>query len=194
MLASSNYMYQPTIWELQVSVETTAPVSDGSEVAPVAAVADKFIELMRTFNKARARMLAAAAHDVEWSTHVLLKVLHNDGPMRAGAVADCLNSDPSTISRQVAALVKDGLLERRADPGDGRASLLVLTEKAAAVLAEHDRIRLDYFARMLDGWDETDLRQFAGMLDRFTQAYAAADNTWISAQIAQRSARTGSTN
>ena len=74
------------------------------------------------------------------------RCVHNEGPMRAGALAECLQSDPSTVSRQVAALVKDGLLERRADPADGRASLLVLTAKADAVLAEHDRIRLDYFA------------------------------------------------
>lgn len=164
-----------------------------SERAEVAAVADNFVQLMRTFTKARARMLAAAAHDVEWSAHVLLKVLDNEGPMRAGAVADCLNSDPSTISRQVAALVKDGLLERRADPGDGRASLLVLTDEAAAVLAEHDRIRLDYFAQMLEGWSEVDLRQFAGLLGRFTEAYAAANGQWITERIANRSARTGST-
>ena len=67
--------------------------------------------------------------------------------MRAGALAECMQSDPSTVSRQVAALVKDGLLERRADPADGRASLLVLTEKADAVLADHDRVRLEYFAQ-----------------------------------------------
>ncbi len=175
-----------------MSVEAVAPAAP--DRADVVAVADNVIDLLRTFNKARARMLAAAAHDVEWSAHVVLKVLQNEGPMRAGAVADCLNSDPSTISRQVAALVKDGLLERRADPGDGRASLLVLTDKADAVLAEHDRIRLDYFAQMLDGWSETDLRQFAGLLDRFTQAYEAANTEWITERIANRSARTGSTN
>ena len=60
----------------------------------------------------------------------MLKCLQTEGPLRAGALADCLQSDPSTVSRQVAALVKDGLLERRADPDDGRASLLVLTDAA----------------------------------------------------------------
>jgi DNA-binding MarR family transcriptional regulator len=160
--------------------------------ADVAAVADTFIALMRTFNKAKARMLAAAEHDVEWSAHMLLRCLANEGPMRASAVAEFLQSDPSTVSRQVASLVKDGLLERRSDPDDGRASLLVLTAKADSVLADHDRIRLDYFAQMLDGWGETDLRRFAGLLSRFTQAYEAADNNWITERIASRSARAGS--
>src|SRR5690349_7249783 len=96
----------------------------------VRAVADTFVDLVRAFNRARAQMLAAAAHDVEWSGHVVLKVVANAGPMRSSDVAECLHSDPSTISRQVAGLVKEGLLERRADPVDGRASLLVTTERA----------------------------------------------------------------
>jgi DNA-binding MarR family transcriptional regulator len=158
----------------------------------VAAVADRFVALMRTFGKARARMLAAAAHDVEWSAHVVLKCVENEGPMRASAIADLLRSDPSTVSRQVASLVKDGLLERRSDPDDGRASLLALTDKADDVLAEHDRIRLDYFAQMLDGWSETDLRRFAGLLGRFTKAYEAANTDWINDRLSHRAGRLGS--
>jgi DNA-binding MarR family transcriptional regulator len=165
-----------------------------TDQAEVAAVADNFVALMRTFNKARAQMLATAAHDVEWSAHMVLKCLDNEGPMRAGAVAEFLQSDPSTVSRQVASLVKDGLLERRSDPGDGRASLLVLTPKADAVLADHDRIRLDYFAQMLEGWNDADLRHFAEMLNRFTEAYGAFNSNWITERIATRSARAGSTN
>src|SRR5579875_3417002 len=108
----------------------------------VAKVADSVIELLRSFGRARARMLAAAAHDVEWSAHVLLKCLSSEGSMRAGELAETIHSDPSTVSRQVAALVKEGLLERRADPEDGRASLLVLTPRAHDVLAQHDEIRM----------------------------------------------------
>jgi DNA-binding MarR family transcriptional regulator len=166
----------------------------GSRQDDVAAVADNFVALMRTFGKARARMLVAAEHDVEWSAHVLLKCLHNEGPMRASAVAECLRSDPSTVSRQVAALVKDGLLERRSDPGDGRASLLVLTAKADAVLAVHDEIRLDYFAQMLDGWSDADLQTLATFLRRFTDAYEHANDNWIAERVANRPAHAGSDN
>lgn len=159
----------------------------------VAAVADNFIALMRSFNKARARMLAAAEQDVEWSAHMVLRCLHNEGSMRASGVAECLKSDPSTVSRQVAALVKDGYLERQADPDDGRASLLVLTPKADALLARHDRIRLDYFARMLEGWSDAELRQFAEMLGRFTKAYDTTNSNWITDRLAE-SGRAGSAN
>ncbi len=166
---------------------SSAPPSPTPASAEVAGVADGVLELSRTLGRARARMLAAAAHDVEWSAHVLLRVVGQEGPMRAGAVADCLHSDPSTVSRQVAALVRDGLLERRADPQDGRASLLVVTPKGEGVLAEHDRIRLNYFAHMLAEWDERELREFAGMLQRFTAAYGAVDDDWIRERIATAS-------
>ena len=168
----------------------SAAVTDtGSD--EVAAVADTVVRLMRSFGKARARMLAAAAHDVEWSSHILLKCLANEGPMRAGTLAEVVQSDPSTVSRQVAALVKDGLLERQADPADGRASILVLTKKADAVLAEHDRIRLEFFARLLDGWSTADVHRFAKLLDRFTAAHEATSASWITERIAARYSQAG---
>ncbi len=160
--------------------------------AAVSAVADNVVELMRTFTRARARLLAAAEHDVEWSAQVLLKVLSSEGPMRAGAVAECLRSDPSTVSRQVAALIKEGLLERRADPDDGRASLLVLTPKADALLAEHDRIRLDYFAEIVSDWSDAELEQFAGQLHRFTTKYIETHEQWLASRLGRRSASSGS--
>jgi DNA-binding MarR family transcriptional regulator len=104
--------------------------------------------------------------------------------MRSSALAECIQSDPSTVSRQVAALVKDGLLERRADPEDGRASLLVPTAKADAVLAEHDEIRLQHFSRMLSDWDDRDLRQFAGLLQRFTIDFDEANHDWLTERVA----------
>lgn len=161
-----------------------AGLPDDADIsAQLIETADSFVALMRTFNRARTQMLAAAAHDVEWSAHVVLKCLQAEGAIRAGSLAEILRSDPSTVSRQVAALVKEGLLERRADPDDGRASLLALTDKGVAVLADHDRIRLRYFAAMLADWDDTDLRQFSGLLARFTDNFNDMNHEWVAAQV-----------
>ena len=167
-----------------MSAETATELSRDD----VTSFADTFVRLMRAFVRARTRMLAAARHDVEWSAHIVLKALQIEGPMRSSALAEAIYSDPSTVSRQVAALVKDGLIERRADPVDGRASLLVLTPKAADVLADHDDIRLQHFARMLDGWSARDVRQFARLLERFTETYENASDTWITERVATRRA------
>lgn len=152
--------------------------------AHVADVADRFLTLMRSFTRVRARLLAAAAHDVEWSAHVVLKSLATAGPIRSSELAERIESDPSTVSRQVAALVKDGLIERRADPADGRACLLVPTAKGEAVLSEHNAIRMQHFTGMLEGWSDADLRTFAALLQRFTDDFDNANHDWLSEQFA----------
>jgi len=161
-------------------------------VAPgeVGALVDSFVGLMRSFQKTRARIVAAAEHDLEWSAHLLLRqVAAADAPMRAAELAECLQSDPSTVSRQVAALVKEGFLERRADPDDGRASLLVLTARARDLLAQHDHQRLEYFARVLSGWSAADIERFTTDLDRFRAAYEAVSTDWLAERIEARPGR-----
>ena len=160
----------------------------------VAAVADTFVRLVHSFSRARAKLLAAAAHDVEWSAHVVLKCLASAGPMRSSELAERIESDPSTVSRQVAALVKDGLLERRADPEDGRACLLVPTAKADVVLGEHNDIRLKHFSRMLGNWNDRDLRTFASLLQRFTEDFENANQDWLTERVVtQRASAEGKT-
>jgi DNA-binding MarR family transcriptional regulator len=170
-----------------------APVEAPAASGEVVAVADTFVQLMRTFGRQRARLMAAAEHDVEWSAQMLLKSLAHQGPTRASKLAECVHADPSTVSRQVAALVKEGLVERRADPEDGRASLLVLTEKADEALRKQDELRDKHFARMLAGWSEKDLRRFATLLARFTDDLEVAGTEWITERIAASRARVRAT-
>jgi DNA-binding MarR family transcriptional regulator len=151
----------------------------------VADIADTFVALMRTANRAKARFMAAAQHDVDWSAQVILRIIAGNGPMRASALAECLQSDPSTVSRQVATMVKEGLLERRADPEDGRASTLVLTDRAGDVLAAHARTRAQAFAAMLDDWDDEELSTFAAQLGRFTEAFEKMSTQMATEQAAK---------
>ncbi len=148
------------------------------------AVSDSFVRLMRAFARTKAQLLDAAQHDVEWSAQMVLRCLANSGPLRSGGIADRLQADPSTVSRQVAALVKDGLVERRADPEDGRASLLVLTDQAGEVLKRHDDLRYQHFASMLSGWSERDLAKFATLMSRFADDYEAATTQLLTERAA----------
>ncbi len=147
--------------------------------SPTVEVADTFVELMRSFHRVKTRYLALAQHDVEWSAQVILRQLAHNGPMRASAIADYLHSDPSTVSRQVSTMVKEGLLERRADPEDGRASILALTSKADAVIAEHEHLRQSHFAEMLSNWTERDLSRFATLLRRFTDDFETSSRKFV---------------
>jgi DNA-binding MarR family transcriptional regulator len=158
---------------------TTAEHSSSTDAASarsadVAAVASQVIDVVRAFAKAKVRMLQDAEHDVDRAAHLLLRSIESNGAMRVSALAACVGSDVSTVSRQVSALVKEGLLERRADPGDSRASLLVPTSAGRAVIARHYEIRAAFFERMLVDWSGEEVRQFGTLLERFGRAYQEA--------------------
>ncbi len=139
--------------------------------AEVEMVADNVLDLLSTVRKSAARMEANSRSDVESATRLLLRTVAELGPMRATALAASVHSDLSTVSRQTASLVAAGLLERRSDPADGRASVLALTPAGQAATAEHDRARAGFYAQVLDGWTPAELRQFGALLARFTASY-----------------------
>jgi DNA-binding MarR family transcriptional regulator len=78
-----------------------------------------------------------------------------------------VHSDPSTVSRQIAALVRDGLVERRADPDDGRASVLVPTESGLELLEEQRRRIGLALGRVVRQWAQEDVDAFLELLERF---------------------------
>jgi DNA-binding MarR family transcriptional regulator len=149
------------------------------EVADAANVADSFIRLMRSFSRRKAQVMVEAQHSVEWSAIILISHLAVEGPMRSSALAEGVQSDPSTVSRQVAALVKEGLVERRADPADGRASVLAVTESGQQVYSEHKQARNEHYRQMLSGWSHDELQAFAGQLKRFADTFDRNRPQWL---------------
>src|SRR5947209_1302225 len=110
---------------------------------------------------------------VERATYLLLVHLVKGGPRRAGALAEAVHSDPSTISRQIGHLVKLGFVERTADPVDGRATLLAATTEGRRVFEENRRLRNERFAQILADWSGPDRAALAAMLARLTNSIEA---------------------
>ena len=106
------------------------------------------------WNELLAERFAAAGYaDIRPSYgSVLLPLFEEDG-LRLGELGRRARLSKQTMTELVRRLERDGLVERRADPSDGRASLVYLTSRtrafepvAAEVLAELDllvRRRLD---------------------------------------------------
>ncbi len=143
----------------------------GGRRADVASVTESFSELQRTVRRWKARLAAAFGDDVESATRLLLHTVESEGPMRASALAASVQSDLSTVSRQVTTLVARGLLERRADQRDGRACLLAVTDAGRTAIAAYERGRQAFFDTVLSGWSAGEMRQFARQLEQFTAAY-----------------------
>jgi DNA-binding MarR family transcriptional regulator len=111
--------------------------------------------------------------DLDRPSFTLLHALDCVGPSRVTVLAAEVHSDPSTVSRQAAHLVGLGLLERRADPGDGRASLLAITEAGTALLERARQRRDERIAAVIGSWQLAERTQFADLMDRFAAGYEA---------------------
>lgn len=98
--------------------------------------------------------------------YAFLALVAKLGARRAADLAEAGALDPSTTSRRVAALVDRGYLERTADPGDGRARLVVLTEAGRAVLEDERRRRVELVGIALEDWPDADRSALADLLDR----------------------------
>ncbi|WP_227980356.1 MarR family winged helix-turn-helix transcriptional regulator [Nocardia spumae] len=137
-------------------------------------IGQQLIRLGRIRERTNAQVAAASQGEVDASAYRIIFRLLSDGPMRSGTLAEAMYSDASTISRQVAGLVKRGLLRREADPADGRASVLIVTD-AGREMAIHLRARRnEMISRILTGWNDADRHQFADLLLRFVDDYEAA--------------------
>jgi len=81
-----------------------------------------------------------------------------------GEAAQALQLAPNTVSTLVGPLVEAGLLERRADPTDGRAARLQLTSAGAARVRRWRRHRAEVLAHALDTLDAGERAALAAAL------------------------------
>ena len=93
------------------------------------------------------RFAAAGFGDVRPSYGSVLLPLYEEDGLRMGELGRRARLSKQTMTEMIRRLERDGLIERRPDPSDARASLIFLTARsrsfepvAAAVLAELDRL------------------------------------------------------
>ncbi len=143
--------------------QTSAPSELDLELAAqLGAAVSRLLRVAR-----RTKMAVGSGSDrIEVTSVPLLVALAEGGPMRSAALAAAVLSDPSTVSRQIAALVEADLVERRPDPADRRANLLDLTTAGRDALAAHRRARDVHIALVTAAWPVHDRRRIADLIDR----------------------------
>src|SRR5215218_6218530 len=122
--------------------------------------------LVRTGRHVGVRAAAQLYGELPSFGWALLVPLERDGDQRCSALAHRAGVDVSVASRQLAVLERQGHVERRPDPQDGRASLLRLTPQGASALAAARALRAEWSLAALSGWDESDARLLSELLDR----------------------------
>ena len=137
------------------------------------------------------KLLVAAKHSaprledgVDVTAYPVLFVVAGAGTVRISELAATLHNDVSTVSRQVSSLVANGLLEKTADPNDGRASVVSLSETGHEALGRIQDARATWFQSLLCHWDGpatadfvTRLRELGDAIDSNLRARGATTHS-----------------
>ncbi|GAB2596512.1 hypothetical protein Aab01nite_71800 [Paractinoplanes abujensis] len=135
-------------------------------------LSDELMRFARVVARAKS-MLNVGDLGAESSALMLLFPLRFRGPLRATDLAEIKQADPSTVSRQVAQLVKAGLARREADPVDGRASRLAITEAGLAAVVRLQEARQVWLREALADWPAERIATFAGLFSEFNSSVEA---------------------
>jgi DNA-binding MarR family transcriptional regulator len=122
--------------------------------------------LMRLGEASRRATALKPHRALDRSAYVILRHLQQNGPQNVSAIADHLNLDGSTVTRQVTALQHDGLIERRPDPRDGRGTVIAPTELGLKQVDTVRAARRELYDKILSEWSGAERGQLAETLAR----------------------------
>jgi DNA-binding MarR family transcriptional regulator len=147
-------------------------VHDSDIESGTSRLADELVRFHRLITRAKS-MLDVGELGAEFSALMLLLPLRATGPLRVTDLAEVKQADPSTISRQAAQLVKAGLARREADPVDGRASRLAITEAGLAACARLHEARQRWLSETLSQWPTDRIATFTDLFEAFNSSVEA---------------------
>ena len=102
----------------------------------------------------------------------LLKHLFDQGPQRVTSLAAREQVAQPTMSMIVKRLGARGLVERRNDPADRRATLVAITPLGEETLRERAQLRSRWFAARLAGLSAEDRRAVAKAVAKLMETFA----------------------
>jgi DNA-binding MarR family transcriptional regulator len=137
-----------------------------------ARLADEIVRFARLTARVRG-MLNVGDLGAEFSALMLLFPLRHLGPMRVTDLAEIKGADPSTISRQATQLVKAGLARREADPVDGRASRLAVTDAGRSACLRLHEARCALLSEALSSWPAERVTAFTTLFEEFNSSVEA---------------------
>ena len=110
--------------------------------------------------------------DMEPAAYGLLVLLQKQQDMRLTDIAASIGIGKPSVSRQIVMLENLGLVQKHADPLDGRAQTISLTPAGAQALTKTQCARKELFRTLLEGWDAAELEQLGSLLTKLNDSYA----------------------
>ncbi len=131
---------------------------------------EREIGLLLRRARAISTRLAGELHpDLDGAAYGLLALLQDTGPLRPSDLVTRLGLDKSTVSRQISNLVDLGLVDRAADPVDGRAQVLTPSAEGAGRLARIREVRRARWEADLGDWPAEDVARLGELLARLNR-------------------------
>ncbi|MCG7407187.1 MarR family transcriptional regulator [Paenibacillus sp. ACRRX] len=121
------------------------------------------IRLVQEFKKAQ-----ELRTEVDRITFEILMMVKNRGRIRPSDIANELHFNPSSITRRIQALKQSGHISVTSDPADLRSSMISISLTGEEELLKFLDKSAYGLERILEQWDEGDIKQFADLLCRYT--------------------------
>lgn len=140
------------------------------------AIAGALIDLIGILNSPRQDdvLLNAAGVSLPRALFPLLVRIGAAGAIGVTLLAEQVGRDHSTISRQVAALEKLGLIKRRANAQDSRINEAAITGKGKETVARLTKTRRRLLGHLLSDWSAKERQDLARLNRKFADVLRSA--------------------
>ncbi len=109
-------------------------------------------------------------YPLERAHYLLLLHLNNNEPQSVGELATKLALDNSTVTRQINAMEKNGLVEKMANPADGRSSLIAHSRLGKELVESMHELRIKRIGSALQDWTAEDIDSLSTLSERLIQS------------------------
>jgi DNA-binding MarR family transcriptional regulator len=136
---------------------------------------DELVEVVGAFTRMNIRL--PAIQRLSFTTLSVLHTLATTGPQRLSELTASEQVTQPAITQIVTKLEREGLVERRADPSDGRAVLVHITEDGSAVVRgrQTERVtRLTELAERLTPAERSRIQAALPALNRLVELHQAS--------------------
>jgi DNA-binding MarR family transcriptional regulator len=138
--------------------------------------AERLTRSIEDFNSLFIRL--PASDRLSFSALSVLHTLSRVGPCRLSDLVRTEQIKQPALTSAVAKLARDGLVERRPDPGDGRASMLSVTADGQSIVSRRHADRAERLRSLMDRLSPADrarLLSIAGVLDQVVRLASEQD-------------------
>ena len=110
-----------------------------------------------------------ARYGLTTSQFGVLEALYANGELRVCELVRARLSTSGNMTVILRNMERDGYVQRRPDPDDGRSSFVSLTDKGRAVVSRIMPERLARMSHVVDGLDDAEQRELVELLGRIAQ-------------------------